>query len=106
MEKLSPVAVGLTSAITFSIIFTACAIAVALAPDMTVGFFNAWFHGLDLSLLKPAGGKPLTLGQYVYGLPGVALVSFVTGALFSFIYNLVMRQGSAPRPVGMKPRGR
>lgn len=45
-------------------------------------------HGLDLSLLKPAGGKPLTLAQYVYGLAGVALVSFITGALFA-LYNLV-----------------
>lgn len=89
MEKLNTLAVGVTSAVTFSIVFTACAIAVAVAPDATVGFFNAWFHGLDLSLLKPAGGKPLTLVQYVYGLAGVALVSFVTGALFVLIYNLV-----------------
>jgi hypothetical protein len=95
MEKLSTAAVGVTSAVTFSIVFTACAIAVALAPDATIGFFNAWFHGLDLSLLKPAGGKPLTLAQYVYGLVGVAFVSFITGALFALVYNLVTRQRSA-----------
>jgi hypothetical protein len=106
MEKLSPVAIGVTSAITFSIIFTACAIAVALAPDITVAFFNAWFHGLDLSLLKPPGGKPLTLGQYVYGLAGVALASFVTGALFSVIYNFVTRRGGVARPGQMESRGR
>jgi hypothetical protein len=87
MEKLSPVAVGVTSALTFAIVFTTCAIALALAPDATVGFFNAWFHGLDLSLLKPAGGKPLTLAQY-------ALVSFVTGALFALLYNPVTSRSS------------
>lgn len=95
MEKLSVVAVGVTSAITFSIVFTVCALAVALAPDATIGFFNAWFHGLDLSLLKPAGGKPLTLAQYAYGLFGVALFSFVTGALFALVYNVVAPRGRA-----------
>jgi len=84
--------VGATSAITFSIVFTVCAIAVAVAPDATVGFFNAWFHGLDLTLPRPAGGKPLTLGQYAYGLTGVALTSFATGALFAVVYNLISRR--------------
>jgi hypothetical protein len=34
-----------------------------------------------------AGGKPLTLAQY-------ALVSFVTGALFALLYNLVTPRSS------------
>jgi hypothetical protein len=97
MERLSAVAVGATSAITFSIVFTVCAIGVAMAPDAAIGFFNAWFHGLDLTLLRPVGGKPLTLGQYAYGLAGVALTSFVTGALFATVYNLIGRRGPGRR---------
>jgi len=89
MERLNPWILGCTASITFSITFTVCALAVALFPDGTVSFFNAWFHGLDLNLLKPTGGRPLTLGQFFYGLVGVAATSFVVGTLFAAVYNLI-----------------
>ncbi len=89
MERLNPWILGCTAAITFSITFTVCALAVALFPDGTVSFFNAWFHGLDLNLLKPPGGRPLTPGQFFYGLVGVAAASFVVGTLFAAVYNLI-----------------
>lgn len=92
MERLSPWILGCTAAITFSITFTVCALAVVLFPDGTVSFFNAWFHGLDLNLLKPSGGRPLTPGQFLYGLVGVAAASFVVGTLFAAVYNLIRRR--------------
>jgi hypothetical protein len=93
MDRLNPWILGTTAAITFSILSTICALAVVLFPDGTIGFFNAWFHGLDLTLLKPPGGRPLTLGQFVYGLFGVAVTSFIVGAVFATVYNLLR-----PRP--------
>ena len=93
MERLNPWILGFTAAITFSTVFTVCALAVVLFPDGTVNFFNAWFHGLDLTLLKPPGGRPLTLGQFAYGLIGVAATSFVVGTLFAAVYNLVRPRG-------------
>jgi hypothetical protein len=89
MDRLNPWILGTTAAITFSILSTICAFAVVLFPDGTVGFFNAWFHGLDLTLLKPPGGRPLTLGQFVYGLFGVAVTSFIVGTLFATVHNLL-----------------
>ncbi len=89
MHRLNPWIVGIAMAITFSILSTACAIAIALFPDGTLSFFNAWFHGLDLTLLKPPGGRPLTLGQFVYGLFGIAVTGFITGAVFATVYNLL-----------------
>jgi len=89
MNRLNPWIIGCTASITFSVTFTLCALAVALFPDGTVSFFDAWFHGLDLNLLKPPGGRPLTFGQFFYGLVGVAATSFVVGILFAAVYNLI-----------------
>ncbi len=93
MERLNSWITGCAASITFSIVFTVCALAVALFPDDTISFFNAWFHGLDLSLLKPPGGRPLTIGQFFYGLAGVAATSFAVGTLFAAIYNLICPRG-------------
>ena len=89
MNRLQPWQFGFAGAVTFSILYCACALAVALFPDSTIGFFNAWFHGLDLALLKPAGGRPQTLGQFVYGLLSAAAVSFAMTASLAGFYNLL-----------------
>ncbi len=89
MNRIDPLTVGSATAITFSIVFTVCALAVALFPDGTISFFNTWFHGLDLNLLKPPGGRPLTINQFFYGLVGVAATSFLVGTLFAAVYNLI-----------------
>ena len=60
MNRLQPCQFGLGEAVTFSVFYSACAFAVALFSDHTISFFNAWFHGLDLTLLRPPGGRPLT----------------------------------------------
>jgi len=93
MDRLNPWIIGCTASVTFAIVFTVCALAVVLFPDGTVGFFNAWFHGLDLTLLKPPGGRPLALGQFFYGLAGVVATSFIVGTLFAAVYNLIRPSG-------------
>ena len=91
MNRLQLWQFGFAAAITFSALYTVCALAVALFPDGTIGFFNAWFHGLDLRLLKPPGGRPLTLGQFLYGLVSAAVVSFAIAATLAAFYNLFAR---------------
>ena len=61
MNRLRPWPFGLAAAVTFSVVYCVCALAVYLSPEATIGFFNAWFHGLDLALLKPPGGCALTM---------------------------------------------
>jgi hypothetical protein len=81
---------GLATALTFSILYMVCALAVTVFPDGTVDFFNNWFHGLDLRLLKPPAGRPLTLVQFVYGLASAAVVSFAAGAVLAGLYNVFL----------------
>lgn len=94
MNRLHPWPLGLASALTFSILYSVCALAVALYPDGTIGFFNAWFHGLDLALLKPPGGRPQTLNQYLLGLASAAAVSFAIAATIAVSYNFFVRDRS------------
>ena len=91
MKRLHPWSFGFAGAMTFSVLYTACALAVVLFPDGTIGFFNAWFHGLDLALLKPPGGRPLTVSQFFYGLVSAAAVSFAIAASLAGLYNFFAR---------------
>ncbi len=87
MSKLKPWAVGGALAITAAIVYLVCAAAVVLWPGSTLEFFNAWVHGLDLSVLETA--KPITAGVFFYGLSGVVASAFAVGAVFAVSYNLV-----------------
>jgi hypothetical protein len=92
MNRLHPWWFGLASGVTFSVVYAACALAVILAPDATIAFFNAWFHGLDLALIKPPGGRPLTPGEFLGGLVSAAAVSFVIAAMLAALYNVLARR--------------
>ena len=87
MEKLSPWRAGSAMALTEAVISLVCTLAVFFFPDGMVNFVNAWVHGLDLTVLK--SDKPWTLGGLAYGLFGVSLTGFLSGALFAGCYNLV-----------------
>jgi hypothetical protein len=91
MNRLQPWQLGFAGAVTFSVFYSACALAVALFPDNTIGFFNARFHGLDLTLLRSPGGRPLTLGQFVYEFVSAAVMSFVVAASLAGFSNVFAR---------------
>ena len=88
MNNLKPWAVGAALAITVALAYTICAAAFALRPEETLAFFNAWFHGIDLRMLKPAAST-FTLGVFFYGLSGVTLTGFIIGAIYAVVYNLI-----------------
>ncbi|OGI39825.1 MAG: hypothetical protein A2140_03270 [Candidatus Muproteobacteria bacterium RBG_16_62_13] len=90
MEKLNPWVVGGALAVTAAVLYSACAAAFVLAPSATLGFFDAWFHGLNLADLQ-AGAKPFTVGGFVYGLAGIVAYAFVSGVVFAACYNLLRR---------------
>jgi hypothetical protein len=95
MNHLQPWKFGFAAAVTFSVFYSACSLAVALFPDSTIEFYNAWFHGLDLTSLRPESGRPLHLGQFVFGLVSAAVVSFAMAASFAGLYNSFAR--TSPR---------
>lgn len=88
MDKLNPLVTGLTLALTVAIMYALCAVAFALWPQPTLDFFNAWFHGLDITALQ-SGGKPFTLSLFLYGFAGLTAYGFVIGALYALIHNLI-----------------
>lgn len=90
MERLNPRVMGAALTITFVVVYALCAAAFAIAPTVTIDFFNAWFHGLNLAGLQ-VGAKPFTFGVFLYGAAGIAAVAFVCGALFAASYNLLRR---------------
>jgi hypothetical protein len=90
MNRINALPFAIATTMTFLLLYVACALAVVLFPDGTVSFFNAWLHGLDLNLLKPAGGKPLTWPQFVTGFAGVVVVAFPAGFILASIYDLLL----------------
>ena len=90
MDKLNPFSVGLATAVTLAVLNTLCAAAVAIWPDGVLAFFNSFAHGLDLSAVKST--QPFSLFRFLCGLAGLALVGFVSGAIFAWTYNLVTRE--------------
>ena len=87
MDRLNPLRTGSALALTTGSISVLCAPAVFLFPDGMISFVNAWFHGLDLTLIK--SNKPWTLDEFAYGLFGATMTGFLSGVVFAFCYNLV-----------------
>lgn len=94
MNRINPLQFAAATTLTFLLLYVACAIAVTLFPDGTVNLFNAWFHNLDLNLLKPPGGKPLTLSQFITGAIGVVVVTFPAGFVLASVYDFLMARTS------------
>ncbi len=82
---------ALATAVTFAILYVVCALAVILAPNGAIAFFNAWFHGMDLTRLVPPGGKPVSPGQFFFSWASAAVVSFAGGAVLASCYNWLGR---------------
>lgn len=91
MDRLNPCRVGGALAITVAVFYSLCAAAVFLLPDGTFGFFNAWMHGLDLTMLR--SDQAMAPGRLVYGLVGTTLTGFVSGVVYVWSYNLAGKLG-------------
>ncbi len=89
MEKLNPCRSGAALAITVAAFYVVCAVAVLLIPEGTFDFFNAWMHGLDLTMLK--SNQAMAPGRLVYGFIGITLCGFITGLVFAWSYNFLGR---------------
>ncbi len=79
--KIKPFVFAVTSFV--AIVYLICAIAIYLAPEITLKFFGYWFHGVDLMKIA----KIPTLGDIVIGLVTALIVSVVGSALFVKLWN-------------------
>lgn len=89
MHRLNPWRTGGALAITAAVLYGVCAFAVAVWPAGTLAFFKLAMHGLDLEPLLPAAGLRFSWGGFFCGLAGLAIATFVAGALFTWIYNVL-----------------
>ena len=83
MNRLDVWKFTLSAAVTSAAPSAVCAVAVIISPDAAIAVFNNWFHGPDLKLLVPPGGRRVTAGQVVSGVISAAVVSFVGGAVLA-----------------------
>lgn len=86
-NKLRIMPVGIALAITFALTSALCALAFWIAPDLTLEFFAAFMHGIDVKAVKSAA--PLSLAKLLYGVVGLGLVGFITGVVFATAYNAI-----------------
>jgi hypothetical protein len=91
MNKLNLWQTGTALASTLAAIYLVCVVAFAFWPETVLDFVNAWVHGIDLNLLRPVGSKPLTARLFFYGLSGILVTGFMTGAFYALMYNFAGR---------------
>ena len=94
MNRLNVWKFALAGAVTFAALTAICAVAVIASFDATLAVFNTWFHGLDLRLLVPPGGRTVTAGQVLGGVVSGVVVGFVAGAILAGTYNAFGRAAS------------
>lgn len=87
MAKLSILSAGIALGVTLALMSMLCALAFAIWPDATLGFFGAFMHGLDLGPIRSA--VPMRPGRVLFGIAGLGIVGLLAGVVYASIYNVV-----------------
>ena len=101
--RLDTRAFAIAAGATAAVLFTICALAVAIAPGPTTAMFSYLVH-MDLSALP----RTLTFGSFVGGLICWTLGTALTFGLVATIYNRLIGVGSVasaaghPQPAGQR----
>jgi hypothetical protein len=88
--RLDARAFGLAAGAMAAVLFTICALAVAIAPGPTTAFAGYLIH-TDLSSMS----RSLTLGSFVGGLICWAVGTSLTFALVAAVYNRLIGGGGS-----------
>lgn len=89
---LNSKAVSLSFAVTMEVIYLVCALFSYLSPQGILLLFNTWAHSIDLT--KIASTKPPMFADFFIGFISVFVFSYITGAIFTGIYNAVVKRTS------------
>lgn len=84
MNKLNVHKVGLSLAIVSGISYLVCALLFALFPTQTLEVIDNIFHGISI---KSLAEKSVSLAGIAIGLVEIAVVAYLLGALFAWVYN-------------------
>jgi len=85
-EKLNAKKVGISLAVVSAILYIACALLVAIAPEFTTNLFSNIFHGIDITQIITTS---ISFGSIVIGLIEIIIYAYIAGALFAWVYNKV-----------------
>ena len=83
-DKLNVKRTALSLAIVASILYIACTLLIAIAPDFTMGLFSNLFHGIDITQIAD---KSISLGSTLFGLVEIIVYALIAGGLFAWVYN-------------------
>ncbi len=72
-------------AVTVAFIAVICTLAIILAPEVSMGIAQSWFHGIDLSKVRAVVNP--SLGSLVYGWTTATIGGWVAGYTFANVYN-------------------
>ena len=64
-DKINPKRVALSLAIVSAILYIACALLIAIAPDFAMGLFSKIFHGIDITQIA---NTSISFGSTLLGL--------------------------------------
>ena len=95
--RLDTRAFAIAAGTTAAILFTVCALAVAIAPAPTTAFFGSLIH-LDLSALP----RTLTFASFIGGLICWTVGTALTFGLAAAIYNRLIRVGAIAQATGFE----
>ena len=84
--KHDPMATANAMAVTVAFIAVVCALAIILAPDLSLGIAQSWFHGIDLEKVRTAVSP--SFGSILYGWITATAGGWLVGYVFAWSYNL------------------
>ncbi len=83
--KHDPMVTANATAVTVAFIAVVCALSIILAPDLSMGIAQSWFHGIDLSKVRTS--VSLSMGSLVTGWITAAIGGWIVGYVFASVYN-------------------
>ncbi|MBI3342924.1 hypothetical protein HY032_02100 [Candidatus Gottesmanbacteria bacterium] len=83
--KHDPMATANATAVTVLFIAVVCALATTLAPELSLGIAQSWFHGIDLMKVRTAIAP--SAGSIIYGWITATIGGWIVGYVFASAYN-------------------
>lgn len=83
--KHDPMATANAAAVTVAFIAVVCAVAIILAPELSLGIAQSWFHGIDLEKVRTAVNP--SFGSILYGWITATIGGWIVGYVFASAYN-------------------
>lgn len=84
--KHDPIATANAMAATVVFVAVVCALAIMLAPDLSLGIAQTWFHGIDINKMRMAVNP--SVGSLLYGWVTATIGGWVVGYVFACAYNV------------------